>query len=67
MQIDRSIKYIACYLILSHYSLLCASPLLEHPLCGQPSAGGYASLREKSVILRHSLVMSPLPPIRKIP
>ena len=26
---------------------LCASPLLGHPLRGQPSAGGYASLREK--------------------
>ena len=25
---------------------LCASPLLGHPLRGQPSAGGYASLRE---------------------
>ena len=24
---------------------LCVSPLLGHPLCGQPSAGGYASLR----------------------
>ena len=26
---------------------LCAAPLLGHPLRGQPSAGGYASLREK--------------------
>ena len=26
---------------------LCVSPLLGHPLCGQPSAGGYAPLRLK--------------------
>ena len=29
-------------------STLCASPLLGHPLRGQPSAGGYASLRENN-------------------
>ena len=28
---------------------LCDAPLLEHPLRGQPSAGGYASLREINI------------------
>ncbi len=33
-------------------AFLCVSPLLGHPLRGQPSAGGYASLREEEAIMK---------------
>ena len=36
---------------------LCASPLLGHPLRGQPSAGGYASLREIFLPPPHPIVL----------
>ena len=29
MQLDRSVEYISCYLILRHYTLLCASASLR--------------------------------------